>query len=89
MFQREKTNKFSLNDNDEELTHYGQSLSQIEKFEEPVVSDEEDDEDTNKGRISGKLTHYGQSLSQIEKFEGPAVSDDEDEEEEPNGMGVL
>ena len=36
--------KYSLND-EEELTHYGQSLSEIEKFEDPVITDDEDDED--------------------------------------------
>jgi nucleolar protein 14 len=41
-----------LNDNEEELTHYGQSLSEIEKFDNPDISDDEDDED--KGRIDGK-----------------------------------
>ena len=46
----EKSSLFSLNDEDE-LTHYGQSLSEIEKFEDPVVSDDEDDED--KGKIGG------------------------------------
>ena len=48
----DKVNKFSLNDNEEELTHYGQSLSEIEKFDNPDISDDEDDED--KGRIDGK-----------------------------------
>jgi nucleolar protein 14 len=33
-----------LNDNEEELTHYGQSLSEIEKFDNPDISDDEDDE---------------------------------------------
>ncbi|XP_041369005.1 nucleolar protein 14-like [Gigantopelta aegis] len=51
--------RYSLND-EEELTHYGQSLSEIEKFEDPVVSDDEDDED--KGKINAKLVseeHFG------------------------------
>ncbi|KAK3095262.1 hypothetical protein FSP39_012329 [Pinctada imbricata] len=59
---REKGNKFSLNDAEEELTHYGQSLSQIEKFEEPEISDDDDEEDADKGRISGSLVtkeHFG------------------------------
>ncbi|XP_033755939.1 nucleolar protein 14-like [Pecten maximus] len=56
----DKSNKFSLNDEDEDLTHYGQSLSEIEKFEDPVISDDEEDED--KGKISGKMVseeHFG------------------------------
>ncbi|KAL5022325.1 hypothetical protein ScPMuIL_001480 [Solemya velum] len=49
--------KFNLNEEDE-LTHYGQSLSEIEKFEEPVASDEEDD----MGLIDAKMVsdeHFG------------------------------
>jgi len=46
-----------LNDNEEELTHYGQSLSEIEKFDNPDISDDEDDED--KGRIDGKTIKLG------------------------------
>ncbi|XP_060076896.1 nucleolar protein 14-like [Ylistrum balloti] len=56
----DKTNKYSLNDEDDDLTHYGQSLSEIEKFEDPVVSDDEDDDD--RGKISGKMVseeHFG------------------------------
>jgi nucleolar protein 14 len=30
---------------EEELTHYGQSLADIEKFDEPVISDDDDDDD--------------------------------------------
>ena len=52
IFQRkEKSSKFSLNEGEDELTHYGQSLSEIEKFDDPVVSD--DDEDEDEGRING------------------------------------
>lgn len=52
----DKVNKYSLNDNEEELTHYGQSLSEIEKFDNPDISDE-DDED--QGRIDGKFLFTG------------------------------
>jgi hypothetical protein len=41
-----------------ELTHYGKSLSQIEKFERVEVSDDDENEDFNdpdKGKLSGKL----------------------------------
>ncbi|GAB1604253.1 nucleolar protein 14-like [Argonauta hians] len=53
----DKKNIFSLND-EEDLTHYGQSLSEIETFEDPVNSDDEDYD----GRITGKLIaeeHFG------------------------------
>jgi hypothetical protein len=52
-----------LNDGDDdeevELTHLGQSLAQIEKFEKIRMSDDEDDDDDpenpngDKGRING------------------------------------
>lgn len=51
--QKEKTNKFSLNEDEDDLTHFGQSLSSIEKFEEPLVSEDEEDG----GRIDG-LSNY-------------------------------
>lgn len=35
----------------EELTHFGQSLSEMENFKDPVVSDA--DEDSDDGRITG------------------------------------
>ena len=47
----EKPGAFNLQE-DDTLTHYGQSLAEIEKFEDPLVSDEEDLED--RGKISGK-----------------------------------
>jgi len=34
-----------------ELTHFGRSLSEVENFKDPVVSDS--DEDSDSGRISG------------------------------------
>ncbi|XP_067656248.1 nucleolar protein 14-like [Haliotis asinina] len=49
--------KFNLND-DEELTHYGQSLSEIEKFDDPEISDEDEDA----GKIGGDMVaseHFG------------------------------
>ena len=63
-----RAKKFNLNDDDDEadgdqaapptdeLTHFGQSLSQIENFERDVTSDNDDFEDPNdvdKGRING------------------------------------
>jgi len=35
----------------EELTHFGQSLSEMENFKDPVMSDA--DEDSDDGRITG------------------------------------
>lgn len=55
---KEKTNKFSLNEDEDDLTHFGQSLSSIEKFEEPLVSDDEEDG----GRIDADMVakeHFG------------------------------
>ncbi|XP_060598308.1 nucleolar protein 14-like, partial [Ruditapes philippinarum] len=52
-------NKFNLNE-EEELTHYGQSLADIEKFDEPVISDDDDDDDDK--RAAAKLVateHFG------------------------------
>ncbi|XP_014778069.1 nucleolar protein 14 [Octopus bimaculoides] len=53
----DKRNIFSLND-EEDLTHYGQSLSEIDTFEDPLNSDDEDYD----GRITGKMIaeeHFG------------------------------
>ncbi|KAK3603036.1 hypothetical protein CHS0354_037784 [Potamilus streckersoni] len=61
----DKHSKFNLNE-DEELTHYGQSLSQIEKFEDPDDSDEEDDDN---GRIGAKMVseeHFGGFMTRKE-----------------------
>ena len=44
----DKSGLYNLNE-DEELTHYGQSLSEIEKFENPVSSDDDD----NDGKLAG------------------------------------
>ncbi|XP_066277879.1 nucleolar protein 14-like isoform X1 [Branchiostoma lanceolatum] len=57
----EKAGAFSLNE-EEELTHFGQSLSQIEKFEEP----DSDSEDDATGKLSGeyvKEAHFGGFLT--------------------------
>ena len=47
---------FNLNEDEEELTHYGQSLSSIEKFEDPEESDSEE-EDVEKG-LFGKTSNF-------------------------------
>jgi hypothetical protein len=40
----------------EELTHFGQSLSEMENFKDPVLSDIDDDSDD--GRINGKVSIF-------------------------------
>lgn len=59
-----KSSKYNLNNADDEdedgsaannqvdLTHFGQSLAQIEKFEKMYSSDETDEEDPNRGKIN-------------------------------------
>jgi hypothetical protein len=50
--------------NQVDLTHYGQSLAQIEKFERVDVSDDDDDDenpdpnDEDRGKISGMDTLF-------------------------------
>ena len=39
--------RFNLNE-EEELTHYGQSLAEIEKFDDPDMSSDEDDDDARR-----------------------------------------
>nr|XP_015798342.2 nucleolar protein 14 [Nothobranchius furzeri] len=53
----EKKDVYNLNE-EEELTHYGQSLAEIEKFNDNVNSDDESEE---KGLLSAELTasHFG------------------------------
>lgn len=53
----DKKDMYNLNE-DEELTHYGQSLAEMEKFNDLVHSDEESEE---KGLLSAELTasHFG------------------------------
>uniref|UniRef100_A0A3P9LV19 NOP14 nucleolar protein homolog (yeast) n=1 Tax=Oryzias latipes TaxID=8090 RepID=A0A3P9LV19_ORYLA len=53
----EKKDMYNLNE-EEELTHYGQSLAEMEKFNDMVNSDDESEE---KGLLSAELTasHFG------------------------------
>ncbi|RVE65897.1 hypothetical protein OJAV_G00121510 [Oryzias javanicus] len=53
----EKKDMYNLNE-EEELTHYGQSLAEMEKFNDVVNSDDESEE---KGLLSAELTasHFG------------------------------
>lgn len=62
-FQKSTPSKkrFNLGDDDNEeegLTHLGQSLSEIEKFDDPVISDDDyySDEGEGVGKIGGKLS---------------------------------
>lgn len=49
----DKKDLYNLNE-EEELTHYGQSLSEIEKFNDAMGSDDEAEE---KGLLSGECCH--------------------------------
>jgi hypothetical protein len=40
---------------DEILTHHGQTLSEIEKFDDPRSDDEEEEE---RGKLGGKFSDY-------------------------------
>lgn len=45
--------KYNLGE-EEDLTHHGQSLSTIEKFEKPMSDDDSDsDDDRNGGKLAG------------------------------------
>ncbi len=43
MLQRkhERSSLFNLNDEEEELTHYGRSLGEMDRFDDPNLTDEE------------------------------------------------
>lgn len=56
--RRDKKNLFNLGE-EETLTHFGRSLEEIERFEDPR-SDDEDDDDARIGKkLDGKLANYG------------------------------
>ena len=55
--QHEKKSIYNLNE-DEELTHYGQSLADVEKHNDIVDSDSDAEE---RGALSGKGREWGQS----------------------------
>lgn len=47
--------KYNLGE-EEDLTHHGQTLSTIEKFEKPMSDDDSDsDDDRNGGKLAGSL----------------------------------
>ncbi|XP_065342235.1 nucleolar protein 14 isoform X2 [Cloeon dipterum] len=71
---RKKT-KFNLAD-EETLTHRGQSLMEIEKFDNPR-SDSEDDDEQESGRLEAKFVsdaHFGGFLSRKEETENSTQS---------------
>ncbi|XP_051474657.1 nucleolar protein 14 isoform X2 [Apus apus] len=72
-----KKNIYNLNE-DEELTHYGQSLAEIEKLNDIVDSDSDSEE---RGALSAELTaaHFGGGGGLLRK---KASSGQQDEEEE-------
>ncbi|KAM6428917.1 nucleolar protein 14 [Rhynochetos jubatus] len=71
-----KKNIYNLNE-DEELTHYGQSLAEIEKLNDIVDSDSDTEE---RGTLSAELTaaHFGGGGGLLRK---KATSEQQDEEE--------
>ncbi|XP_061657991.1 nucleolar protein 14 [Syngnathoides biaculeatus] len=71
----EKKDMYNLNE-EEELTHYGQSLSEIERFTDMVNSDDESGE---KGVLSAELTasHFGGGGGLLRKKNSGEDPDDE------------
>ncbi|CAF0792801.1 unnamed protein product [Rotaria sp. Silwood1] len=49
-----KESRYNLND-EEDLTHYGQSLSKFDELnQKPIIDDYDDDDDLNKGRLNSE-----------------------------------
>ncbi|XP_068044647.1 nucleolar protein 14 [Anomalospiza imberbis] len=72
-----KKNIYNLNE-DEELTHYGQSLAEIEKLNDIVDSDSDTEE---RGTLSAELTaaHFGGGGGLLRKKVSSEQQDEEDE----------
>ncbi|XP_077399230.1 nucleolar protein 14 [Vanacampus margaritifer] len=72
----EKKDMYNLNE-EEELTHYGQSLSEMEKFTDMANSD---DESGDKGLLSAELTasHFGGGGGLLRKKTAGEHTDDEE-----------
>ena len=64
-------NKFNLEDDEEELTHLGQSLSTIDDYDNIGLNEDEDDEDEELSRNT-KLAHFGVGSG----MDGPEERDD-------------
>ncbi|NXB57396.1 NOP14 protein, partial [Struthidea cinerea] len=79
-----KKNIYNLNE-DEELTHYGQSLAEIEKLNDIVDSDSDTEE---RGTLSAELTaaHFGGGGGLLRK---KISSEQQDEEEKPKSRREL
>ncbi|XP_020847825.1 nucleolar protein 14 [Phascolarctos cinereus] len=79
----EKKSIYNLNE-DEELTHYGQSLADIEKFNDIVDSDSDTEE---RGMLSAELTasHFGGGGGLLRK----KASEPGEEEEKPKSRKEL
>ncbi|NXP10971.1 NOP14 protein, partial [Thinocorus orbignyianus] len=79
-----KKNIYNLNE-DEELTHYGQSLAEIEKLNDIVDSDSDTEE---RGTLSAELTaaHFGGGGGLLRK---KASSEQQEEEEKPKSRKEL
>ncbi|XP_038601525.1 nucleolar protein 14 isoform X2 [Tachyglossus aculeatus] len=81
-----KKSIYNLNE-DEELTHYGQSLADIEKLNDVVDSDSDSEE---RGLLSAELTaaHFGGGGGLLRK-KAPRQQDDDGEEEKPKSRKEL
>ncbi|NWZ75844.1 NOP14 protein, partial [Poecile atricapillus] len=79
-----KKSLYNLNE-DEELTHYGQSLAEIEKLNDIVDSDSDTEE---RGTLSAELTaaHFGGGGGLLRK---KVSSEQQDEEEKPKSRKEL
>ncbi|XP_023781359.1 nucleolar protein 14 [Cyanistes caeruleus] len=79
-----KKSIYNLNE-DEELTHYGQSLAEIEKLNDIVDSDSDTEE---RGTLSAELTasHFGGGGGLLRK---KVSSEQQDEEEKPKSRKEL
>ncbi|NXM93198.1 NOP14 protein, partial [Sylvia borin] len=79
-----KKNIYNLNE-DEELTHFGQSLAEIEKLNDIVDSDSDTEE---RGTLSAELTaaHFGGGGGLLRK---KVSSEQQDEEEKPKSRKEL
>uniref|UniRef100_F7CL12 NOP14 nucleolar protein n=1 Tax=Ornithorhynchus anatinus TaxID=9258 RepID=F7CL12_ORNAN len=83
-----KKSIYNLNE-DEELTHYGQSLADIEKLNDPVDSDSDSEE---RGLLSAELTaaHFGGGGGLLrKKAPGRQGEEEEEEEEKPKSRKEL
>jgi len=51
-----------------QLTHFGRSLSEVENFKDPIISDSDEDDDA--GTISGKMWYsFGVQQCRVVPFD--------------------